>query len=124
MQKFQTIQLENQISIERHLENYDYSSSEEEYDGDSEDAQKVIDNIFSSYEGSGIDREKILSHLINSFQSGQVVCLICISTIKKVDPVSSTENYCRLNSNRNALDMELWDMLLFSTPTLYSTMDS
>lgn len=90
MHKFKKAQAQNKLSIEKHLEaNASLnSSSEEEDETNEEDVQNVVDKILSAYQGQGIDAEKVISYLINSFQSSSAVCLICISTVKKIDPVS------------------------------------
>jgi hypothetical protein len=90
MQKFNKAQEQNKLSIERHLEaNTLYSSSEDENDVETNenDIQNVVDQVLQAYQGQSIDAEKVMSYLINSFQSSNAVCLICISTIKKTDPV-------------------------------------
>lgn len=75
------------------------SSSEEEDETNEEDVQNVVDKVLSSYQGQSTDAEKVISYLINSFQSSSAVCLICISTVKKIDPVCSyiTWHYCLIN---------------------------
>lgn len=89
MQKFKRAQAENKIAINKHLEANAYleSSSEDENDRNEEDMQNVVEKVLASYQGKEADAEKMLSYLINIFQSGNAVCLICISTIKKADPV-------------------------------------
>lgn len=89
MQKFRQAQAENKIAINKHLEANAYleSSSEDENDRNEEDIQNIVGKVISAYQGKEADAEKILSYLINIFQSGNAVCLICISTVKRADPV-------------------------------------
>lgn len=88
MQKFKKAQAQNKLSIERHLANAPLnSSSEEEDETNEEDVQNVVDKVLSAYQGQDVDAEKVISYLVNSFQSSSAVCLICISTVKKTDPV-------------------------------------
>ncbi|EFN72938.1 NF-X1-type zinc finger protein NFXL1 [Camponotus floridanus] len=89
MQKFRRAQAQNKLSIERHLEaNMSLnSSSEEEDETNEEDVQNVVGKVLSAYQGQSTDAEKVISYLINSFQSSSAVCLICISTVKKIDPI-------------------------------------
>lgn len=89
MQKFKIAQAQNKLSIERHLEAIALlnSSSEDEDEANEEDAQHIVDKVISAYQGQRADAEKVISYLINSLQSSSVVCLICISTVKKTDPV-------------------------------------
>lgn len=88
MQKFRQAQAENKIAIKKHLETNAYleSSSEDEDDRNEEDIQNVVQKVLFTYQGKEADVEKIL-YLINIFQSSSAVCLICISTVKKADPV-------------------------------------
>lgn len=89
MYKFKKAQAQNKLSIEKHLEaNALLNSSSEEDETNEEDVQNVVDKVLSAYQGQGINAEKVISYLINSFQNSSAVCLICISTIKKIDPVS------------------------------------
>lgn len=90
MHKFKKAQAQNKLSIEKHLEANALlnSSSEEEDETNEDDFQNVVDKVLSAYQGQGIDSEKVISYLVNSFQSSSAVCLICISTVKKIDPVS------------------------------------
>lgn len=89
MQKFKRAQAENKLSIKRHLEANSIlnSSSEEEDETNEEVVQNVVDKILSAYHGQETDSERIISYLVNSFQSSSAVCLICISTVKRIDPV-------------------------------------
>ncbi|XP_032670664.1 NF-X1-type zinc finger protein NFXL1 [Odontomachus brunneus] len=89
MHKFKKAQAQNKLSIEKHLEaNASLnSSSEEEDETNEDDVQNVVDKVLSAYKGQGIDAEKVISYLVNSFQSSSAVCLICISTVKKIDPI-------------------------------------
>ncbi|GAB1864395.1 NF-X1-type zinc finger protein NFXL1 [Camponotus japonicus] len=89
MQKFRRAQAQNKLSIERHLEaNMSLnSSSEEEDETNEEDVQNVVGKVLLAYQGQSTDAEKVISYLINSFQSSSAVCLICISTVKKIDPI-------------------------------------
>lgn len=103
MQKFRRAQVQNKLSIERHLEanaslNY---SSEEEDEANEEDIQNVVDKVLSAYQGQGTDAEKVISYLVNSFQSSSAVCLICISTVKKIDPV------CLLSVNIHIIMLQI-----------------
>jgi len=95
MQKFKRAQAQNKLSIERHLEaNASLnSSSEEEDETNEEDVQNVVGKILSAYQGQNTDTEKVISYLVNSFQTSSAVCLICISTIKKMDPVCLNNLY-------------------------------
>ncbi|KAK2582699.1 hypothetical protein KPH14_004973 [Odynerus spinipes] len=90
MQKFKRAQIENKMSIKRHLEaNTSLDSSSEDEDNIcEEDIQKTLGEVISAYEG-GLNTEQIISYLINIFQSGGAICLICISTVKKVDAIWS-----------------------------------
>ena len=92
MQKFRRIQAQNKVAINKHLEANAYleSSSEDEDDVNEEDIQNAVGKVLSAYQGREVDAEKILSYLINIFQSGSAVCLICISTVKRADPVRRT----------------------------------
>lgn len=92
MQKFRRIQAQNKVAINKHLEANAYleSSSEDEDDINEEDIQNAVGKVLSAYQGREVDAEKILSYLINIFQSGSAVCLICISTVKRADPVRPT----------------------------------
>lgn len=99
MRKFLRAQAQNQASIKKHLMeqqankktafHVDSSSSE---DDDNEDREQVlqlaVSKVVSSYKGEGGDTEKSLSYLTDVFQSGGATCLICISSVKKIDPVS------------------------------------
>ncbi|KOX72431.1 NF-X1-type zinc finger protein NFXL1 [Melipona quadrifasciata] len=89
MQKFKRVQAENKLAISKHLEANAHleSSSEDENDRGEDNMQNVIGKILSAYQGEETDAEKILSYLINIFQSGNAVCLICISTVKRADPI-------------------------------------
>lgn len=91
MQKFKRAQAQNKLSIERHLEANILlnSSSEEEDETNEEDVQNMVGKVLLAYQGQGMDAEKVISYLVNSFQSSSAVCLICISTVKKIDPVCS-----------------------------------
>lgn len=91
MQKFKRAQAENKLAISKHLEANAHleSSSEDEDDRSEENMQNVIEKILSAYQGEEPDAEKISSYLVNILQSGSAVCLICISTVKRVDPVCS-----------------------------------
>lgn len=91
MQKFKRAQAQNKLSIERHLEANTLlnSSSEEEDETNDEDVQNVVGKVLLAYQGQGMDAEKVISYLVNSFQSSSAVCLICISTVKKIDSVRS-----------------------------------
>ncbi|RLU26180.1 hypothetical protein DMN91_002346 [Ooceraea biroi] len=89
MQKFKRAQEQNKLSIERHLEANALLnlSSEEEDETNEDDIQNVVDKVLLAYQGQGTDAEKVISYLVNSFQSSSAVCLICISTVKKTDPI-------------------------------------
>lgn len=89
MEKFKQAQVENKISIKRHLEaNASLDSSSEDDDNIcEEDIQRTLGEVISAYEGGQLNTEKIISYLINIFQSGGAICLICISTVKKADPI-------------------------------------
>ncbi|XP_011876774.1 PREDICTED: NF-X1-type zinc finger protein NFXL1 [Vollenhovia emeryi] len=89
MQKFKRAQAQNKLSIERHLEaNASLnSSSEEEDETNEEDVQNAVGKVLSAYQGQGMDAERVMSYLVNSFQTSSAVCLICISTVKKMDPI-------------------------------------
>ncbi|KAG5306175.1 NFXL1 protein, partial [Acromyrmex insinuator] len=88
MQKFKKAQAQNKLSIERHLEaNALLNSSSEDEETNEEDVQNVVDKILSAYQGQSTDAEKVISYLVNSFQTSSAVCLICISTVKKIDPI-------------------------------------
>ncbi|XP_012279263.1 NF-X1-type zinc finger protein NFXL1 [Orussus abietinus] len=91
MNKFKRVQAQNRASIERHLEEHPVtsSSSEDEDEGTTELLEKAVGNVLSSYRFKGGDAEKILSYLSNTFQSGGAVCLICISSVKKVEAIWS-----------------------------------
>lgn len=91
MQKFKRAQAQNKLSIERHLEANMLlnSSSEEEDETNEEDVQNVVGKVLLAYQGQSMDAEKVISYLVNSFQSSSAVCLICISTVKKIDAVCS-----------------------------------
>ena len=85
MIQFKRAQAQNQASIQKHLEaNRADSSSEEE----NEDVlQEAVSKVLLSYQVEGGDTEKSLSYLTDIFLSGQAICLICISSVKKIDPV-------------------------------------
>ncbi|KAI4480690.1 hypothetical protein M0802_014162 [Mischocyttarus mexicanus] len=89
MQKFKQAQVENKMSIKRHLEaNASLDSSSEDEDNIcEEDIQKTLGEVMSAYKGEQLNTEKIMSYLINVFQSGGAICLICISTVKRADPI-------------------------------------
>lgn len=114
MQKFKQAQVENKISIKRHLEaNASLDSSSEDDDNIcEEDIQRTLSEVTSAYEGEQLNTEKIISYLINIFQSGGAICLICISTVKKADPVSISNIfyiciYIFMHINIFLTDMEL-----------------
>lgn len=85
MQKFKKARVQKQ-SIEKHLETNELFSEEED-DTNEEDVQDVVGKVLSAYQGQSTDAEKVISYLVNFFQSSTSVCLICISTVKKIDPV-------------------------------------
>lgn len=88
MHKFRRAQAQNAKAINRHLEtNVSLDSSSEDDDGNAEDLQNLVSKVLSAYKGKEDDTEKIISYLSNSFQSGSAVCLICISTVKKAEPI-------------------------------------
>lgn len=89
MQKFKKAQAQNKLSIEKHLEANALlnSSSEEEDETNEEDIQDVVGKVLSAYQGQNTDAEKVISYLVNTFQTSSAVCLICISTVKKIDAV-------------------------------------
>ncbi|XP_015119941.1 NF-X1-type zinc finger protein NFXL1 [Diachasma alloeum] len=90
MRKFKRAQAQNQASIERHLNgNVLESSSDEENESSHQSLQQAVSKTLSSYEFEGGDTEKTLSYLTDLFQSGGAVCLICISSVKKSDPIWS-----------------------------------
>lgn len=97
MKKFKRAQAENQASIQRYLNKNTIESSSDDDDDDDEDKitnnserlQQAVNKTLSSYQFEGGDSEKTLSYLTEIFQSGGAVCLICISTVKKSDPVSN-----------------------------------
>ncbi|XP_066587733.1 NF-X1-type zinc finger protein NFXL1 isoform X2 [Prorops nasuta] len=86
MQKFRKAQKLNQAAIEKYLEKSPSLNSSSE-DEDEEAIQKSVDQVMILYQGEGVDVEKVISYLANLFQSGGAVCLICISNVKKVDPI-------------------------------------
>ncbi|CAD6208541.1 GSCOCG00010535001-RA-CDS [Cotesia congregata] len=98
MKKFKRAQAENQASIQRYLNKNTIESSSDDDDDDddeekinnnSERLQQAVNKTLSSYQCEGGDGEKTLSYLTEIFQSGGAVCLICISTVKKSDPIWS-----------------------------------
>jgi len=97
MQKFKRAQAQNKLSIEKHLEANALSSSSEDEETNEEDVQNVVDKVLSAYQGQTTDAEKVISYLVNSFQTSSAVCLICISTVKKIDPVCLNNTIYYLN---------------------------
>jgi len=98
MQKFKRAQAQNKLSIEKHLEaNALLSSSSEDEETNEEDVQNVVGKVLSAYQGQTTDAEKVISYLVNSFQTSSAVCLICISTVKKIDPVCLNNTIYYLN---------------------------
>ncbi|XP_066286715.1 NF-X1-type zinc finger protein NFXL1-like [Branchiostoma lanceolatum] len=93
VQKMAAAQKQMQESAQRHLEQYEDSSSEEE----ELDKEKILSSAVQSYnQALGSEEDADLSHvkqhLVQTCHSGAAVCLICIATIKRNEPVWN----CRL----------------------------
>jgi uncharacterized membrane-anchored protein len=86
MKKFKKAQVQNQESIKKHLEAniIESSSSEDEVE---EILETAVEKVLSNYQYEGGNANRTFSYLTETFQSGGSVCLICISSVKKVDPV-------------------------------------
>lgn len=97
MRKFKRAQAQNQAAIKKHLEikHVESSSSEEENE---EVLETAVEKVVSNYHCEGGDINKTFSYLTETFQSGGAVCLICISTVKKTDPVCIIRNLPILNN--------------------------
>eukprot|EP00058_Branchiostoma_floridae_P026212 XP_002611702.1 hypothetical protein BRAFLDRAFT_117080 [Branchiostoma floridae] len=92
VRKMEAAQKQMQESAQRHLEQYEDSSEEEELD-----KEKILSSAVQSYnQALGSEEDADLSHvkqhLVQTCHSGAAVCLICIATIKRNEPVWN----CRL----------------------------
>lgn len=97
--KFEEACAEIKANVDKHVaklnqELGDSSSEEEETSNDTD----IISTVFNLYGKSGTELVKIEQVLKDSFRSGTAVCLICIASVKKSDPIwSCTKCYCSLH---------------------------
>lgn len=96
--KFAEACAEIQANVDKHLakltQELDDSSSDEEvnHNGD------ILSQVFNLYGKSAKEIEKTEQILQESLRKGAAVCLICISTVKKADPIwSCGKCYCSLH---------------------------
>ncbi|XP_077301482.1 NF-X1-type zinc finger protein NFXL1 [Arctopsyche grandis] len=83
--KFKEASANMQASIQKHVSNYESSSEEE----DLEEAQ-ILDSVTGNYIGQGnMSLGKTREFLEQSFQSGAAICLVCIASVKRVQPIWS-----------------------------------
>lgn len=86
-EKFRREQEKLQAAVQKHLEEQDYESSSDE---EALESESILNSVFQNYgqfvsNASGI--EKTQQFLENTFQSGAAICLICIGSVKRSDPV-------------------------------------
>lgn len=86
--KFQNAQEKLQANIQRHLQNDYESSSSDEENLEAESILKTVLKNYSALNGQGDSLGRTQQFLENAFQSGAGICLICIATVKRIDPVS------------------------------------
>lgn len=86
-EKFRKAQQKNQAAVTKYLDNQEYESSSDE---ETLETESILNSIFKNYSqfGSNQGVEKTQQFLENAFQSGAGICLICIGSIKRADPVS------------------------------------
>ena len=87
-----------QANVKKHVANIveDLSDSSSEDDGDND--LEIISTVFNLYGKSREELKKTEQILKDSLRSGTSVCLICIASVKKADPIWSCSNcYCSLH---------------------------
>nr|CAH7743895.1 unnamed protein product [Callosobruchus chinensis] len=89
--KFKRAQSKLQAAVQKHIEEYESSSEEEEEVQSSNLIEKILKNYTSSYgEQDNIGRTQ--NFLEQAFTAGASTCLICISRVKRDDQVWSCTN--------------------------------
>ncbi|KAL1517103.1 hypothetical protein ABEB36_000911 [Hypothenemus hampei] len=85
--KFKEIQAKHHKTIQKHVENYESSSEEEDLD-----TVNLLDSILKDYNTKGGTSDQLIrtkTFIEDSFISGASTCLICISRIKRDDQIWS-----------------------------------
>lgn len=86
--RFRFVQQEMLASVQKHMPQ-ECESSEEEEELESGPILQSLLKDYSEVNNSQAGIEKVHQFLENSLQSDAGICLICIMTIKRVDPVSN-----------------------------------
>uniref|UniRef100_A0A1Y1M097 PHD-type domain-containing protein n=4 Tax=Photinus pyralis TaxID=7054 RepID=A0A1Y1M097_PHOPY len=81
-QKFKEVQAKMQQAVQKHVKEWDSSSEEEE----ELQTNSIISKLFEKYKLSGGLTENLEAHSFVTDVSG-VICAICISSVKRSDPV-------------------------------------
>ncbi|KAL0280164.1 UNVERIFIED_CONTAM: hypothetical protein PYX00_001538 [Menopon gallinae] len=84
--RFRIVREEMLASVQKHLNN-EYESSSDEEDIESEPILRSLLKDYSELNKTETGLEKTRQFLENSLQSDAGTCLICIATIKRIDPI-------------------------------------
>lgn len=78
-----------QESVDRYLERHDLVPDEEE-DEEEDDLEEgaIVERVYQSYGGQGAD-SLTQQYLQEAVKSGTLICLICIDSVKRLDPIWS-----------------------------------
>lgn len=83
-EKFKEASKKNIEAAKKNLQNYESSSEEEDIP-----SNNILDSVFKGYSGDNVDLQKTQEFLENVFLSGTAICLICIGSVKRLDPIWS-----------------------------------
>jgi len=88
-----------QANVKKHVSKIVNDSSEDSFsEDDGENDLEIISTVFNLYGKSSAEQKKTEQILKDSLRSGTSVCLICIASLKKADPIwSCSKCYCSLH---------------------------
>ena len=98
--RFEDACAEIQANVKKHVQNIATDLSDEESsEGEVEERDSsIISNVLNKYAKSTLDLTKTEEIIKDSLRSGIASCLICISSVKKSDPIWSCSGcYCILH---------------------------
>ena len=114
--KFEAACAEIQANLKKHVQNMAIDLSDEESSSDDETSTKsnIIASVLSMYGKNDADLLKTEQMIKDSLRSGVASCLICISSIKKNDPIWSC-NKCHASLHLSCIQRWGKDSIYFQT---------
>lgn len=95
--KFDEARLKMEEAVKKHMV-HEYESSDEEEDVQVDPIVGAVLQSYAALGGTNVDLGRTQYFLEELFQSGAATCLICIGTVKRVDPVwSCSACFCFLH---------------------------